>query len=750
MSDDRTIISRRPANPTIEPGTRLNGIFEIERQIGSGGMGRVYRARNVDTGDAVAVKVVRPEMASNPQVIALFRKEAAVLNKLLHDAIVRYYLLTTDPVIDLPYLVTEFVDGTPLSDIVERGPLPRDEVLALGERLADGLGSAHKLEIIHRDISPDNIILPEEDVRKAKIIDFGIARASKLGVGTMIGDSVAGKFDYMSPEQVGLNNSVDARSDIYSLGIVLAEAYLGKSLGMGGTQYDVLRKRQEDPDLTAIEPRLRAVIAAMMRPKPEDRLQSMTEVSARLRTLLGSAGIVETERRRRMLPLAVAAVLVAALGAGAYVAFGPDDGTEVPGLDDPGTATPRLVPPNREPPLTPPTGTTTDTVPSGLPSENAAREAAAANEPAPRTDPTASPAPQSRQTVAASTERPSSDRLDDAEPLADAGQATPPRTEPPPAVQVRSTSPPGPALQAGPPEQAAPRPEPLAPLPQQSRTAAAAAGTETAPAPDATASGTATETDADTAADQRGAAPALQSPSPVPPAPVEPAPSIGPDVDLDAIDPDSALNPVGPEFGILRYVRQYDAGPCTLLRLSSFGPRRAAVVGYGPSEAPFAQFDADFRESFGFEAQIKLGLVTPEQCPVVDFLERVGPGDDSSLRMQLDNETVAPGDTLTGAITGLDARDVAIFLVDDDGTVYGVNQLVSRGKDEATVHINIAMQDEADRGTRPQLLVAVAGANVAPLSGRPTDAATAVAKLDQALASSGTLETTVGYYRFGR
>ncbi|MEO1103119.1 MAG: protein kinase, partial [Pseudomonadota bacterium] len=301
---------------TIPPGTRLNGIFEIERQIGSGGMGMVYRAHNVETRDAVAIKIVRAEMADNPQVIALFRREAAVLHRLLHDAIVRYYLFSSDKDIGRPYLATEFVDGTPLSQMIDRAALPRKEVLSLAERLADGLQAAHDLSIFHRDISPDNIILPERDVTRAKIIDFGIAKAASVGGGTVIGDSIAGKFDYMSPEQLGLYGAaVDGRSDIYSLGIVLSEAIRGRGLDMGGTQLEVVEKRRKVPDIGDIDTGVRSLLTAMMQPKPDDRIQTMAEVAERARAL--RTGKTKPASSGGIKKIAAGVVVAAAVGGGA-------------------------------------------------------------------------------------------------------------------------------------------------------------------------------------------------------------------------------------------------------------------------------------------------------------------------------------------------------------------------------------------------------------------------------------------------
>ncbi|MEM8664723.1 MAG: protein kinase, partial [Pseudomonadota bacterium] len=332
---------------TIPAGTRISGIFEIEKQIGAGGMGMVYRAHNIETGDAVAIKIVRAELAGNEQVIALFRKEAAVLHKLFHDAIVRYYIFGSDQAIGRQYLATEFVDGTPLSDIIAAGPLARDDAIDLAERLADGLAAAHAVPIFHRDISPDNIILPESDVSRAKIIDFGIARAATIGGGTVIGDSIAGKFDYMSPEQLGLFGAqVDARSDIYSLGIVLAEAFLGRSLQMGGTQLEVVEKRRKVPDLSAVEPGLRALLTAMTQPKPDDRIASMADVAAEARALRSGKGTRRSSNRSRVPAFLGVVALLAAGGAGyLYLAGSDESGSQTAGLNDPGRAATDPEPP---------------------------------------------------------------------------------------------------------------------------------------------------------------------------------------------------------------------------------------------------------------------------------------------------------------------------------------------------------------------------------------------------------------------
>src|SRR5258708_2526852 len=218
----------------LAPGTRLNDMFEIDRRIASGGMGEIYEGHALETGLPVAVKVMRTDLVNNETAFALFRKEASALNQIQHDAVVRCFIFSSDPRIRRHYLAMEFVDGEPLSELIKRGPLAYDDVRLLQRRIASGLDAAHWHGIIHRDVSPDNIIVPDSDVGRAKIIDFGIARSTRAGARTIIGSGFAGKYDYVSPEQLGLfGGDVTAKSDIYSLGIVLAPCLSGKSIDIG-------------------------------------------------------------------------------------------------------------------------------------------------------------------------------------------------------------------------------------------------------------------------------------------------------------------------------------------------------------------------------------------------------------------------------------------------------------------------------------------------------------------------------------
>ena len=265
----------------LSPGTRLNGIYEIDHQIGAGGMGEIYKGHVIQTGDTVAIKVMLPEFAGNEAALGLFRREASALHHLHHAAIVRYYVFTVEPVLQRPYLAMEFVDGRSLLELLSQGPLTFEAARSLIRRIAAGLQAAHEMGIIHRDVAPDNIIVPDNDVARAKIIDFGIARSLQLHEGTVIGSGFAGKHNYVSPEQLGLfGGNVTAKSDIYSLGLVIAQALTGTAIDMGGTQLEIVEKRRRVPDLGSIDMRFRPLLERMLQPDPERRPQSMADVLA--------------------------------------------------------------------------------------------------------------------------------------------------------------------------------------------------------------------------------------------------------------------------------------------------------------------------------------------------------------------------------------------------------------------------------------------------------------------------------------
>jgi len=275
---DRNPISGKSSLP---PGTRLNGIYEIDQFIASGGMGEIYAGHTVEIGDKVAIKVVLPEFAADELILKLFRKEAHILHLLHHDAIVRYHIFAVDEGIGRSYLAMEYVDGPSLAQRLRSGPLSMEEAITLKNRLSDGLQQAHQAGIVHRDLSPDNVILPANSVSRAKIIDFGIAKAATTGAErTLIGSTFAGRQTYASPEQLGMfaPAKVTNQSDIYSLALVLAAAIRGEPIDMSGSPVEAIEKRRKVPDLSDIPGRMRGLLTAMLQPDPADRLASMSEV----------------------------------------------------------------------------------------------------------------------------------------------------------------------------------------------------------------------------------------------------------------------------------------------------------------------------------------------------------------------------------------------------------------------------------------------------------------------------------------
>src|SRR5580658_2283698 len=278
---------RHAAPPPVQVGEVLGHTYRIEAFLAKGGMGAVYRARHVVLESEHAIKVILSELAEDPQVIALMNQEARTLHTVKNDAVVEYQGLMLDE-FGRRYLVMEFVDGPSLASVIKDRRLSPSEVRALRERLALGLGAAHERGVYHRDVSPDNVILPGGNIDNAKIIDFGIAKSTAAGEKTLIGQDFAGKYSYASPEQAGMyGGKVDARSDIYSLGLVLASAAIGfgGKLDMGNSLGAMIEARQKLPDLSRVPAELRDELAAMLRPKPEDRVQTMQAVVA-----LGGSG----------------------------------------------------------------------------------------------------------------------------------------------------------------------------------------------------------------------------------------------------------------------------------------------------------------------------------------------------------------------------------------------------------------------------------------------------------------------------
>lgn len=278
----------------LEPGTVINNMYRVQHALDQGGMGRVFKGEEIGTGEPVAIKVILPEMADQQKVGAMFRREARTLRQLHHPAIVRYFAyLAPDAQLNLHAIVMGFIEGTKLSDhLKSKGPLNEKQVCSLFSRLADGLKRAHEIGVTHRDLSPDNVMLPDDDIAKAVLIDFGISRSTKLRDVT-IGNEFAGKLKYVSPEQLGaFGGDADQRSDVYSLGLLMIAALTGQPPQMGDTIVDAVQRRQAVPDLTGLPPVFGPLLYRMLQPDPAWRLPDMEAVIEGLKSISSGAQTV--------------------------------------------------------------------------------------------------------------------------------------------------------------------------------------------------------------------------------------------------------------------------------------------------------------------------------------------------------------------------------------------------------------------------------------------------------------------------
>ncbi len=279
MSDDTSSGLNR-SSTFRRDGAILNDTYVIERLIKAGGMGQVYRGRRLDDELAVAIKIIKPEFLNDRAALSFFQREAEALRELTRDggsdAIVQFHAFDEERGTQRKFLVMEYVDGPSLSERMRTRPLDHEEVVTLAHRVASGLLAAHERGIIHRDLSPDNILLSNSRLDQAKIIDLGVARMRDSDTTTFLG--FAGKNNYASPEQVGLyGGKAFEKSDVYSLALVLAAAARGEAMDMAGNLAEVVRKRQSVPDLTEFDARLRPLLEPMLEPDP-DRRWSMRDI----------------------------------------------------------------------------------------------------------------------------------------------------------------------------------------------------------------------------------------------------------------------------------------------------------------------------------------------------------------------------------------------------------------------------------------------------------------------------------------
>ena len=277
-------------------GSVLADRYRIEKLLGTGGMGAVYRAQHIHMRKAVAIKVLHKEMTYLPEVVARFEREAVAAARIEHP-----HVANATDFGRLPdgsfYLVLEYVEGKSLrATLKERGPMSTPRALQVTRQIADALSAAHAAGVVHRDLKPDNVMLLERQGERelVKVLDFGIA---KLNTGdskeqlTQLG-SVFGTPEYMAPEQAqGLE--VDARADLYTLGILLYEMLAAITPFNDDDMVVVLTRTltMDPPPLPPrVEPNVASLVMQLLQKNPAARVQTAAELMQRIDALLGPGG----------------------------------------------------------------------------------------------------------------------------------------------------------------------------------------------------------------------------------------------------------------------------------------------------------------------------------------------------------------------------------------------------------------------------------------------------------------------------
>jgi serine/threonine-protein kinase len=280
-------------------GSIIDERYHILARVAAGGMGEVYKAQHVELGKLMAIKVMRRVLSQDAEFVARFKREAIATSGIGQINIVDIsdFGRTEDGRF---YFAMEYLDGVTLASLVHReGPQPIDRVLAIAVQMARALAAAHSLGVVHRDLKPENVMLLQRHGQRdfVKVVDFGVAKvpvAAGAKGHTAIG-MVVGTPQYMSPEQAKAI-SVDARSDIYSMGLIIYELLAGRPTFDAETPASLMVKQvTEAPAPLQLgddaPPELGALIDAMLAKSPDDRPQTMTEVVEKLEELLGIRGV---------------------------------------------------------------------------------------------------------------------------------------------------------------------------------------------------------------------------------------------------------------------------------------------------------------------------------------------------------------------------------------------------------------------------------------------------------------------------
>ncbi len=263
----------------------LGSRYQLEAVLGSGAMGQVWRARDLRTQEAVAAKLLREELTSDPQLVGRFVQERSILVELVHPHIVAVRDLVVDGG-DLG-IVMDLVDGEDLrAHLGQRGTLPPAEAVRMTVDVLEALAAAHTRGVLHRDVKPDNVLLDRAEPPYVRLTDFGIARLAQETTVRMTG--VLGTAEYIAPE-VFTAERVSAAADVYGAGVLLYELLAGRTpFAGGGTSYAIAYRHvtTPPPDIPGLPPALAAVLGTLLAKTPTDR-PSASAAAAELRALSG-------------------------------------------------------------------------------------------------------------------------------------------------------------------------------------------------------------------------------------------------------------------------------------------------------------------------------------------------------------------------------------------------------------------------------------------------------------------------------
>jgi len=274
--------ARDPSAP-LEIGTVLGERYEILKRLGEGGMGTVYQARDRELDLVVALKLIRAELASHPDILRRFKQELILARQVTHKNVIRIFELGMAD--GRKFITMDYIDGRDLKSIlVERGKLPPDEAVRIVRQICRGLEAAHAEGVVHRDLKPQNIMVDANG--RVWVMDFGLARSMDL-VGITRTGALMGTPDYMSPEQARAQK-VDARSDLFSLGIICYEILTGILPFRADTMMATLLKRVQEkaPPPVSLDPaipaRLSDIVMRCLEVERAHRYQSASEILADL------------------------------------------------------------------------------------------------------------------------------------------------------------------------------------------------------------------------------------------------------------------------------------------------------------------------------------------------------------------------------------------------------------------------------------------------------------------------------------